>query len=125
MNETVREWRDKAAKDLESAFRELDRGNAGNFDLICFLCQQGVEKLIKGAIIAREESPPKTHDLVLLHRMLVKLESRWTWEEPELNWLSASAVTFRYPGDSVDLATATRAAEIARKVSEALLQLFT
>jgi HEPN domain-containing protein len=45
MNEIVREWLNKAENDLNSATRELDRGQAGHFDLICFLSQQATEKL--------------------------------------------------------------------------------
>ncbi|MGD1276202.1 MAG: HEPN domain-containing protein [Tepidisphaeraceae bacterium] len=120
MTEVVREWLAKASQDLQSALSEIDRGDAPNWDLICFLSQQCVEKLIKAALIARRVVPPKTHDLVQLHRLLQEVESSWKWDERELQFLSMSAVIYRYPGQWADRDVATRAAEAARRLHDAL-----
>ena len=58
MNDNAQEWLAKAAKDLESADRELSYGSSAYFDLICFLCQQGIEKLMKGILVSRQVTPP-------------------------------------------------------------------
>gem|GEM_PF-6037648 len=108
---------------MNSAFLEESRGSAANFDLICFLSQQGVEKLIKGALISHNVVVPKSHDLVQLHRMLAAIESRWSWDEAELQWLSISAAAYRYPGEDADEETAHRAANIARRVRDAMASL--
>jgi HEPN domain-containing protein len=123
MNETVREWRDKGQKDLESASLEMSRGNSANFDLVCFLSQQGVEKLMKGAIIARSAIPPKTHDLVKLQLMLQSVHKSWDWEESELIWLSSGAVIYRYPGEDADFDVAQQSLTLALKLRGALLPL--
>jgi HEPN domain-containing protein len=77
MNADAQEWLAKATKDLRPAEREMSCGESANLDLVCFLCQQGVEKLAKGALIARSVTPPRTHDLVQLHRLLQSVEPTW------------------------------------------------
>ena len=123
MNETVREWLEKARKDLESAELESNRGDAANFDLICFLAQQGVEKLMKGALIARQILAPKTHNLVQLHRLLQDVHQFWDWDEVELRALSDGAVIFRYPGAFATAEQANSALKQALRLRDALLPL--
>jgi HEPN domain-containing protein len=123
MNQTVREWLEKARKDLESAVLESNRGDSANFDLICFLAQQGVEKRMKGALIARQIIAPKTHNLVQLHRLLHDVHQLWDWDELERKALSDGAVIFRYPGAFATAEQATTALERALILGDALLPL--
>jgi HEPN domain-containing protein len=120
MNEIVRRWFTKATNDLNSAFLEFGRGPSANFDLICFLCQQGIEKLLKATLIARKVTVPRIHNLVELHRMLIAAEPRWNWDESELQFLSTGAVIYRYPGKEADQETAARAVELTRRLWDAL-----
>ena len=39
-------------------------------EIICYHCQQAVEKLLKGALISKDVTIKKTHDLGLLAEML-------------------------------------------------------
>src|SRR5439155_14718232 len=98
MTDEVREWLAKATNDLESA-QGLISGERVHHDLVCFLCQQGIEKLMKGALIARGIVPPKTHDLVVLHAQLRGVQPSWNWDDAELRRLSRGAVVYRYPGE--------------------------
>jgi HEPN domain-containing protein len=124
MIDVVREWRQKADNDLDTAFREILRGNDAHLDLVCYLCQQGIEKLMKGALIARRVVPPKTHDLVSLHRLLAGAEPAWRWDENELQWLTMCATVYRYPGERASRATAEQAVDTARRLRSALAPLF-
>src|SRR5438477_7815172 len=83
MIEELPEWLEKAEWDWRSAGDNLNlpQVNAG---LVAFLCQQCAEKLLKAALIARRETPPKIHDLVSLSRRLSRLEPAWDWDQPEL-----------------------------------------
>lgn len=51
MNEEVSEWLAKATSDSDAA-RDLKIADRTHHDLLCFLCQQCIEKLLKAAIIA-------------------------------------------------------------------------
>src|SRR5271170_4390327 len=119
MTEVVHEWLAKSAQDLQSAEFEVSRGESANWDLICFLSQQAVEKLMKGALISGGAVPPKSHDLVQLHRLLQSVLPSWNWDEAELQFMTMSSVIYRYPGEWADRDIATRAAGAARRIRDA------
>jgi HEPN domain-containing protein len=123
MNETVREWVSKAEADYATASRERAVSDSPNNDVICFLCQQCVEKLIKAALLHRSAAFPRTHDLVELNRLLARVAPPWSWNEMELQALSMGAVDYRYPGESADREDAARAFDICTRSKAALLKL--
>lgn len=99
MNAVVQEWIDKAQGDYLTAMRETG-ASPPNYDAVCFHAQQCVEKLLKALLTARGTTPPKTHDLILLDRLLSSTCPEWYWPIEPLRLLSAAAVVFRYPGES-------------------------
>jgi len=123
MNETVREWVATAEADYATAARERAVENDPNNDVICFLCQQCVEKLMKAVLVRHSVAFPRTHDLVELHRLLATVAPKWSWDESELQGLSLGAVDYRYPGESADSADAAEAFAICTRAKESLLKL--
>ena len=123
MNATVREWLTKTENDHLSAVRELAVRDHPNPDLVMFLCQQSIEKLMKGALIARGVTPPHTHRLTDLSRRLAALECNWSWNAEELEWLTAGAVDYRDPGGSAAPADAVQAVDLAERLRAVLLAL--
>jgi HEPN domain-containing protein len=111
MNATVREWIAKAEGDFAVARREMRVRKDPNFDVVCYLAQQGAEKWIKAALIHLREVPPKTHDLVTLSDLLSRAYPAWSWPVDELRLVSRAAVVYRYPGER---ATRKEAREILR-----------
>jgi HEPN domain-containing protein len=124
MNATVREWVAKAEADLATAGRELAVQDTPNHDAVCFHAQQAIEKLIKGLLIHLGVVPPRTHDLVHLHRLLEEHCPSWCWDTRELRFLSRAAVDFRYPGEAADYSEAVRAHELALRMRDSLRRLF-
>ncbi len=59
------EWLELAAQDEASA-RYLMGMRPFPLEVICFHCQQAVEKLLKSALAKAGRSIPKTHDLLEL-----------------------------------------------------------
>lgn len=98
MNEVVQEWIDKAEGDYLTAMREAD-ASPPNYDAVCFHAQQCIEKLLKALLTAKGNTPPKTHDLTVLDRLLSSICPEWHWPIEELRLLSSAAVIFRYPGE--------------------------
>jgi HEPN domain-containing protein len=123
MNETVREWVAKAEADYATAKRERAVENEPNNDVICFLCQQCIEKLMKAVLVSLPMTFPPTHDLVELGRLLGRVVPKWSWDETELQALSLCAVDYRYPGESADSADAAQAIDICMRAKESLLKL--
>lgn len=124
MNEVVREWIDKSEGDYLTATREA-QADPPNYDAVCFHAQQCIEKLLKAALIAKGQMPPKTHDLTVLSNLLSSVDPEWHWPVEELRLLSRSAVVFRYPGESADREEAEAALRVSKAMRERLLSLLT
>jgi len=123
MNETVREWMDKAEADYHVAAREVRVVKDRSDDAVCFHAQQCIEKLVKAALIQRNVIPPRIHDLVELSRLLGRACEGWDYPVEELRFLSLAAVTFRYPGSRASAEDAQGAFDICMRVRKRLLDL--
>ena len=124
MNETVREWIDKAENDHATASRELAAVDRPNLDAVCFHAQQCVEKMMKALLIHLGVIPSRTHDLAHLYSILQPVCPDWSWPVEELRYLSHAAVTFRYPGESANREQAARALGVASRIRQSLLPFF-
>jgi HEPN domain-containing protein len=123
MNETVREWLNKAETDYRVAERELAVEHESDYGPVCFHAQQCVEKLIKALLICHEVSPPRTHDLPGLSRLLQAVEPAWNWDDAELTDLTDAAVDDRYPGTVASREDAQQMLGICTRLRESLLKL--
>lgn len=90
-------WFAKAKADLESAeilFRE-----GGATDTVCFLCQQAVEKYLKGFLIFKKKKFGKIHDLAVLLALCGEIDKDFlNWYEPAEK-LTGYYIETRYPAD--------------------------
>jgi HEPN domain-containing protein len=114
MRADTAEWIKKAEADFVSMMREMNAAKELNYDLVCFLAQQSVEKYFKALLCENSVPFPKTHDLNELSALLPK-----HFEFPEsfgatISRLDRYAVEFRYPGASATQELATEAIEGAR-----------
>jgi HEPN domain-containing protein len=73
------QWLDKADEDLVVARLVLAEGF---YSHVCFLAQQGVEKALKGYLLARTKTYPRTHGLVDLVKQCAAFD-------PEINRFSS------------------------------------
>jgi HEPN domain-containing protein len=121
MNDTVKEWIDKAERGFATARRELAALEQPNYDAVCFHAQQCIEKLMKALLIHLGAVTTKTHDLAFLDQLLAPVYPGWTWPSDDLRFLSRAAVAFRYPGESADQEEAAQAFGIAPRMREKLL----
>ncbi len=123
MNSTVREWVAKAEADFAMAAREMRAGRRRNNDGIYFHAQQAIEKLMKAAMIHDDQTPPRTHDLVVLSKLLLAAHTLWRADAKALRFLTQGAVMLRYPGESATAGDARKAMTYARALRKALLDL--
>jgi HEPN domain-containing protein len=115
MKEVVAEWIMKAEADFGSAKLLLKPDSTPhNYDLVCFLSQQCVEKYLKAYLQSIDVEFNKTHDLSVL--LDLTLESQPLWEAWRTNFrrLKEFAVEFRYPGEWAEKQDATASFEIAK-----------
>ena len=112
-------WTEKGRADLRSARWELERPDQPNLDAAGFHAQQAVEKLLKAALVALGQTPPRTHDLVHLADLLTRAGSRWSWSPEELAYLSQAGVAVRYPGVALTRDEAARLVVLAERIWDA------
>ena len=100
MKKLVAEWVKKAEGDAGTAKREAKvKEAATNWDAVCFHAQQAVEKYLKGLLQQNEITFSKTHDLSVLLNLILPVFPDLKELSDDLEWLSAFAVEFRYPGE--------------------------
>ncbi len=116
MNPVDQEWVDKAEGDLATARRELAAAEDPNYDAVCFHAQQCAEKYLKALLQERRIRFPKTHDLVELMELAVRVDPSWEDLRGRFDALDDFAVDIRYPGTFADKPAAREALDIAQEV---------
>lgn len=120
-NDLVREWLEKAYKDLATAELVAERGDYFA-DIACFHAQQAAEKAIKAYLIWKDIEPPRTHALGALVNLLPSDDLFLESWRPTLDRMSAYAVANRYPESSALTEDDARTArDTARGVYRAVL----
>jgi HEPN domain-containing protein len=106
MKPLTREWIAKAEGDFAMVEREAKARKNPNYDGLCFHAQQCVEKYLKARLYEADIDFPKTHVLAALLDLVLPVEPLWESFRESLIFLTGFAVSFRYPGESVDKPTA-------------------
>ena len=100
MKPLTREWIAKAEDDFAVAAQIMRGRKRRVFDAACFHSQQAAEKYFKARLCEAGVAFPKTHDLVVLLRLVLASEPVWVSFLPAAQALTDYAVNFRYPGDT-------------------------
>lgn len=108
----AKSWVIKAERDFLS-IRNNIAGSEVPWDIVCFHAQQGVEKYLKGIIVASGRPPAWTHDLTLLLEACVELHADLIKFEEDCETLTKFAVSARYPGSGLEPSNATTQPVIA------------
>ena len=99
-NEYVAEWFQYADRDLATAEHLSSNMYPQPLEIICFHCQQAVEKYLKGYLIFRGlAEPPKIHNLFILGDMCKEHDGRFCEVERACNALNRYGVQPRYPNE--------------------------
>ena len=100
MRPDTAEWIKKAEADFLSMTREMNAATDLNYDLVCFVAQQSVEKYLKALLCETSVPFPKIHDLNKLAALLPEhFGYPENFSEP-ISRLDRYAIEFRYPGAS-------------------------
>lgn len=94
----VKEWVHKAERDMDTAILTLD--NKPEYtDIICYHCQQAVEKYLKAYLVYLDTPFEKKHDLDYLIDLIVENDKEIEHFYDAVETLSGYAVEIRYPTD--------------------------
>lgn len=107
-------WVAKAEGDYITAKRELPQTEGPNYDAVCYLSQQCVEKYLKGYLVYQSENFPKIHDLPSLLKLVLPYLPHWKEWNERLHRLTQLAGESRYPGEKITKSHA----ELAFKICE-------
>jgi HEPN domain-containing protein len=92
--EIVKNWYELADYDLESAKAMLD---SGRYLYVAFLCQQTIEKILKGLFVKEtSKTPPYTHNLRRLAKQLSFYETLNQEQLDQLDRLNVYYIESRY-----------------------------
>ena len=116
MKPATREWLLKAEKDFAVARKVLGGTRPSLADVVCFHCQQCVEKLLKARLQEAGVKIPKLHNLDALLNLVLPIEPAWAVWRTSLQLLSGYAVDYRYPGITATAAEADLALANARRI---------
>ena len=94
--ELVAEWFRFADDDLDTALL-LKEMRPQHHEIICYHCEQAVEKYLKGVLVSKEQMPPKTHDLTNLCNLCIEQDNKFSALLSQCSYLTQFGVQPRYP----------------------------
>jgi HEPN domain-containing protein len=115
MKRLTEEWIMKAEGDLTVVDSQM-RETRPVADVVCFLCQQCVEKYLKAWLTEQDISFPRTHDLEALAKLSLPSMPELAAHLHDLRYLTTFAVEVRYPGLSAQTSDAERSARTAHAI---------
>jgi HEPN domain-containing protein len=120
MKPLTAEWVRKAEEDYEAVRHLSRRRSAALAGIVCFHCQQCIEKYLKARLQEADIEFPKTRSLLALLDLVAPVEPAWQAFRPQARSLTNYAVESRYPGEDVLLAEAREAFESCRNLRQAI-----
>ncbi len=98
MSIEYKEWIKYAEKDFVAA-EFLMTAASPPIEIICYHCQQSVEKILKAFLIKNDIVPSRTHDLNLLINECCKIDNEMSLLKKECNRLNDFGVNTRSPNN--------------------------
>lgn len=98
IDEYIKQWISKAEHDLKTVEHELALPEEEIVkDVVCFHCQQAVEKYLKAFLIYHKVEIERTHDIEHLLELCATIDK--DFDNIEVKELSSFGVDIRYPDD--------------------------
>jgi HEPN domain-containing protein len=94
--ELVAEWIKFADNDIDTVLL-LKEMRPQHHEIICYHCEQAIEKYLKGYLVSKGRMPPKTHDLKNLCDLCSEYENNFSNLFSQCDYLTQFAVQPRYP----------------------------
>ena len=112
----LEEWARKAEEDFAAATALERQRRYPTPNAICFYCQQCAEKYLKVFLVDHDDTAPRIHDLLELHRLRLAIDASFDVIGDLLDILNPFAVEFRYPGEEATVDGAREAIQAVKEV---------
>jgi HEPN domain-containing protein len=96
-SDIVSEWLQIAYDDYDSALYLFQKPHRKPIEIICYHCQQSVEKSLKAFLCAKEIAIPKTHDTGYLCQKCAEIDNAFLGYLKPCEELATYATETRYP----------------------------
>jgi HEPN domain-containing protein len=123
MKKITAEWVEKAEGDFKVAVRESEADDAV-YDIVCYHCQQCIEKYLKAVLVEKDVEFEKIHDLEALMYLCKNYVSALRDHIEDLIWLTQFSVRVRYPGFGATKMDTKKALSVAKKLRLLLRDFF-
>ena len=98
-NTEALDWYRFAKMDFQSANTLHEHSAPRPLEIICYLSEQCVEKMLKGFLVEKGLNPPRTHDLPMLCDMCVEQDGRFGELSDICEFLTLYGTQPRYPNE--------------------------
>ena len=115
-DEYLMEWVYKAEEDYETAITMIRKRKRPTPSIVCFHCQQCVEKYLKAFLVQRGVTFSRIHDLREFRRLAMEVDPTFDLITDLLLRLNPYAVEVRYPGEQATVEEAREAVAAMRTV---------
>ncbi|MCL2079091.1 MAG: HEPN domain-containing protein [Oscillospiraceae bacterium] len=95
----ITRWVTFAQRDYDTAINMSILHHPVPLDIVCYLCQQSAEKILKAYLIAQGEPFRKTHDLETILKLCIKHDNCFSAFEDICPVLTEYSTVTRYPAD--------------------------
>jgi HEPN domain-containing protein len=93
----AQEWMQIAYEDYDTAAYLFDNKRPKPLEIICYHCQQSVEKSLKGYLCIQDAEIPKTHEVGLLCRRCAEFNDKFADFFVDCEEIEIYATKTRYP----------------------------
>ena len=124
MKPTTLEWIHKAEEDWHVAQMSYRARKYPSYDAAVCHAQQRAEKYLKARLEEAAIGFARTHDLLMLHQLVLPVEPNWQGLQTPLVFLNPFAVAYRYPGSIATRADAKDAIKYCREVRRVIRTAF-
>ena len=115
----LRQWIEIADSDFKAAQHMAKTMWPVPYEIICFHCQQAVEKYLKWVLVLHDIDPPKIHDLEELEKLCEKIIPQFETIYEKCAVLTEYAVHTRYPEEKqLEKHDMKRALEYSQSIRE-------
>ena len=115
----LRQWIDIADDDFGSAVHIAGTMYPVPYEIVCFHCQQAVEKYLKWFLVLHDIDPPKIHDLEELEKLCETILPDFSEIFEKCSLLTGYGVVSRYPSEMrIEKEDMDRALEYVKSIRE-------
>ncbi len=119
IKDVVQIWLEKGDHDFKAAEILLNSKDIVA-DVICYHCHQAIEKYLKGFLISKKASIPKSHDLDYLLKLCMKEEMNFHSIKEKIQTLIEYTSDVRYPADDVSYSLSD--AKLSYQTAKAIME---